>query len=202
MPEGLQPGEDEARYARACEAWMSQIRAVAGQSPTGADFKARVEIGLGNLARDAENQIVVVSSSQAYSTVVDRSVLGTTDALAYQRWVSSIDRKQLPTKFEVREGHEHAGDEKLETLLKHLHERQAQESLQTTKVHDATHDQVRDPRMFLMHMQVRRQQSAEFENDRSRYIEEHREAKLLAEEASEHQKQQERGRDLGSKFYR
>jgi hypothetical protein len=199
VPEGPQPGEDEARYARACEAWMSQIRAVAGQSPTGADFKARVEIGLGNLARDAENQIVVVSSSQAYST---RSVLGTTDGLAYQRWVSSIDRKQLPTEFEVREGHEHAGDEKLETLLKHLHERQAQESLQTTKVHDATHDQVRDPRMFLMHMQVCRQQSAEFENERSRYIEEHREAKRLAEEASEHQKQQERGRDLGSKFYR
>ena len=51
MPEGLQPGEDEARYARACEAWMSQIRAVAGQSPTGADFKARVEIGLGTFAR-------------------------------------------------------------------------------------------------------------------------------------------------------
>ena len=118
MPEALQPGEDEARYARACEAWMSQIRAVAGQSPTGADFKARVEIGLGTLARDAENQIVVVSSSLAYSTVVDRSVLGTTDALAHLRWISSIDRKQLPTKFEVREGLEHAGDEKLETLLK------------------------------------------------------------------------------------
>jgi hypothetical protein len=63
VPEGLQPGKDEARYARACEAWMSQIRAVAGQSPTGADFKARVDIGLGTLARDAENQIVVVSST-------------------------------------------------------------------------------------------------------------------------------------------
>ena len=73
MPEGLQPGEDEARYARACEAWMSQIRAVAGQSPTGADFKARVEIGLGNLARNAENQIVVAGYTRAYSTVVDRS---------------------------------------------------------------------------------------------------------------------------------
>jgi hypothetical protein len=56
------------------------------------------------------------------------TVLGTTDALVYQRWVSSIDRKQLTTKFEVREGHEYAGDEKLETLLKHLHDRQAQES--------------------------------------------------------------------------
>jgi len=49
--------------------------------------------------------------------------LGTTDALAFQRWVSSIDRKQLPTKFEVREGQEHAGVEKLQTLLKHLHDR-------------------------------------------------------------------------------
>ena len=196
MPEGPQPGEDEARYARTCEAWMSQIRAVAGQSPTGADFKARVEIGLGTLARDAENQIVVVSATRAYSTVVDRSVLGTTDAMAYQRWVSSIDRKQLPTKFELREGQEHAGDEKLETLLKHLHDRQAQESRQTTKIHDATHDTVRDPRMFLVHMQVRRQQSAEFENERSRYIEEHREAKRLAEEFNQSQKQEERGRDL------
>ena len=202
VPEGPQPGEDEARYARTCEAWMSQIRAVAGQSPTGADFKARVEIGLGTLARYAENQIVVVSSTRTYSTVVDRSVLGTTDALAYQRWVSSIDRKQLPTKFEVREGQEHAGDEKLETLLKHLHDRQAQESRQTTKIHDVTHDTVRDPRMFLVHMQVRRQQSAEFENERSRYIEEHREAKRLAEEFNQSQKQEERGRDLGSKFYR
>jgi hypothetical protein len=56
--------------------------------------------------------------------------------------------------------------------------------------------------MFLVHTQVRRQQSAEFENERSRYIEEHREATRLAEEFNESQKQQERGRDLGSKFYR
>jgi hypothetical protein len=122
--------------------------------------------------------------------------------MAYQRWISSIDRKQLPTKFEVREGQDHAGDEKLGTVLKRLHDRQAQESLQTTKIHDVMYDTTRDPLMFLMHMQVRRQQSAEFENERSRYIEEHREAARLAEEASEHQKQQERGRDLGSKFYR
>jgi hypothetical protein len=202
VPEGLQPGEDEARYAGACEAWMSQIRAVAGQSPTGPDFEARVEISLGTLAKDAQNQVVVVSSTGIYSTVVDGSVLGTTDAMAYQRWVSSIDRKQLPTKFEVGEGQQHAEDEKLETLLKHLHDRQAEESLQTTKIHDMTHDTTRDPRMFLIHMQVRRQQSAEFENEHSRYIQEHREAERLAEELSENQKQQERVRDLGSKFYR
>jgi hypothetical protein len=77
---------------------MSQIRALAGQSPTGADFKARVEIGLGTLARDAENQIVVVSSTRTYSTVVDRSVLGTTDAMAYQRWISqgAVNRVSNP----------------------------------------------------------------------------------------------------------
>jgi hypothetical protein len=70
VPEGLEPRENEARYARAGEAWMSQIRAVAGQSPTGADFKALVEIGLGTLARDAENQIVVVSCTRSIKTKV------------------------------------------------------------------------------------------------------------------------------------
>ena len=49
---------------RACEAWMSQIRAVAGQSPTGADFKARVEIGLapgnGRVLRVTEGLVEII----------------------------------------------------------------------------------------------------------------------------------------------
>jgi len=49
---------------------MSQIRQIAGESHMGSVFKARVESGVGTLARDDKNQIVVLSPDRAYSTVV------------------------------------------------------------------------------------------------------------------------------------
>jgi len=204
VPRELQADEDEGRYARACEIWMSQIRAIAARSHTGNIFKASVEAGYGKLARDDENQIVVVSPEQNYSTVVDRSLLGTFDPLAFHRWVSSIDRKQLPTKFEVREGQEHSVDPELETVLKSLHARQAEHALSLTQSRDSFDERVttRVPDIFEIHMKNRRQQSAEFEWERERYIEEHREASRIAEQLKEEEKQKTLGRDLGSKFYR
>lgn len=184
---------------------MSEIRAIAGESHTGHIFKGAVEAaGHGTLARDALNQIVVVSPDRDFSTVVDRSLLGTFDALVFQRWVSSIDLSKLPTKFEVREGRQYAGDEKLETLLESLHARQAGDALYATQRRDGLIDSTgfRDPLVFEIHMQNRALQSLSFELERSRYIEEHREAERIAEQLEQEEKQRSRASDLGSKFYR
>jgi hypothetical protein len=200
----LQSEEDELRYARLCEAWMSQIRMLAADSHMGSIFKTKVEAGAGTLARDAENQIVILSPDRAYSTVVERSLLGTNDPLKFHRWVSSIDVNKLPSKFDVREGREHAADPELTTLLKDLHVRQAHESRGMTESNEKFLDAVPNmPNIYLIHMKNRRQQSAEFEDERSRYIEEYREAKRLTEqmEKDEKEKQKQAGRGFESKFY-
>ena len=183
---------------------MSQIRQIAGESHMGSVFKARVESGVGTLARDDKNQIVVLSPDRAYSTVVERSLLGTNDPLNYHRWVSSIDVNKLPAKFDVREGREHADDPKLQTLLKALHARQAEESRSMTESNEKFLDAVPNmPNIYLINMKNRRQQSAEFEEERSRYLEEYREAKRLAAqiEKDEKEKQKEAGYGFESKFY-
>jgi hypothetical protein len=198
--------EGEYRYAQDCEKWMSEVRAIAADSHTGSLFKVAVEAGHATLARDARNQIVALSPTGIYSTVIDRSFLGTEDPFAFHRWVSSIDRSKLPTKFEVREGREHSADPELENLLKALHARQAESSLGLTASNDNFHDTRTSlrgrPEPFLAHMQLRRQQSEEFEAERSRYIEEYREAKRIAEEIEKEEKQKSRESELGSKFYR
>jgi len=204
VPSPLQPEDDELRYARLCEAWMSQIRAIAAGSHMGSIFKAKVESGVGTLARDAENQIVVLSPDRNYSTVVDRSLLGTNDPLEFHRWVSSISVNQLPSKFDVREGGEHAADPELTALLKDLHVRQAHESREVTESNGKFLDAVSNvPNIYLIHMQNRREQSAEFESERSRYIEEYREAKRLTEqlEKEEKEKKKQAGSGFESKFY-
>jgi hypothetical protein len=171
-------------YARACEEWMLKIRQIAAESYTGNIFKGAVETGLGTLARDAENQIVVVSANKQFTTVVDRGLKGTFDPIEFQRWVSSVDRTKLPTRYEVREGWDHAADPPLAGLLKHLDERQAADSAALTKKRDQQMDalQFKDPKQFLVHMQYRREQSAAFEAERNRYIEEHRAAERVREE--------------------
>jgi hypothetical protein len=185
---------------------MSEVRAIAADSHTGALFKVFVEAGHATLARDAQNQIVALSPTGLYSTVIDRSFLGTEDPFAFHRWVSSIDRGKLPTKCEVREGREHGADPELETLLKALHARQAESSLKLTEANDNFHDSRSSmrgrPEPFQAHMQLRRQQSEEFETERSRYIQEYREAKRIAEEIAQEEKQKSRDNELGSKFYR
>jgi hypothetical protein len=204
VPPPLQPEDDELRYARLCEAWMWQIRAIAADSHMGSIFRAKVESGVGTLARDAENQIVVLSPDRNYSTVVDRSLLGTNDPLEFHRWVSSISVNQLPSKFDVREGSAHANDPDLTTLLKDLHVRQAQESRDMTESNGNFLDTVSNvPNIYLIHMQNRRQQSAEFETERSRYIDEYREAKRLTEqmEKDEKEKKKQAASGLESKFY-
>ena len=204
MPRDLNSEQDEALYVRDCLAWMSEIRAMAGETHTGQIFKGAVEVaGYGTLARDARNQIVIVSPEREYSTVVDRAFFGTFDPMVFQRWVSSIDRSKLPTKFEVCEGRQHAGDEKLETLLESLHARQAEDAKDTTERRDGLIDNkgFRDPLVFQTHMQNRALQSMSFELERSRYIEEYREAKSLAEQVEQDEKQRSRANELGSKFY-
>lgn len=190
MPEGLDDlrrEQDADRYARACEDWMHQIREVATHSHTGHIFKGAVETGLGTLARDDQNQIVVVSANKQFSTVVDRGLRSSPfDPLEYQRWVSSIDRKQLPTKYEVREGYDHAGDPPLAGMLRGLHERQAEDSATLTKKldqqMDALHPQYSDSKILLLNIQGRREQSAAFEAERGRYIEEHAAAEKIRAE--------------------
>jgi len=201
----LGPDDNAGQYARLCDNWMSGIRNIASMSPTGDLFKRTVEATAGTLARDAQNQIVVVSPEKNYSTVVDRSLLGTSDAGAFQRWASSIDRAKLPTKFDVREGQEFSGDQKLENTLKHLHARQAEESLRTTKMFDSMHDAkppVKDPRLATMNMQARRDQSAAFETERNRYIHDRREAQRLAEEVNKQERENTLSKDFNSRSYR
>ena len=204
MPRELQPEDDVGRYGRACEAWMTQLRTLAGMSPTGDMFKRTVELSAGTLARDTQNQIVIVSPDRNHSTVLDRSLAGISDGPSFQRWVSSIDRGKLPTKFEVREGQEYSADQKLETLLKHLHGRQAEESLRTTKTFDLMLDAMpaKDPRTFTMNMQVRTEQSAAFETERGRYIQDHLQAKRIAEEVNTQEQQRSLDQEFKSKFYR
>jgi hypothetical protein len=204
VPRELYSDQDEVRYLRDCQAWMSEIRAMAGETHTGQVFKGAVEVaGYGTLARDARNQIVIVSPDRDYSTVVDRAFLGTFDAMAFQRWVSSIDRSKLPTKIEVREGRQYAGDEKLGTLLESLHARQAEDAQNLTERRDGLIDNkgFRDPLVFQTHMQNRALQSMSFELERSRYIEEYHEANRLAEQIEQEEKQKSRADELGSKFY-
>jgi hypothetical protein len=192
------------QYARACEDWMLKIRQVAAQSYTGHIFKGAVETALGSLARDAENQIVVVSANKQFSTVVDRGLKGTYDPIEFHRWVSSIDRSTLPTKYEVREDRDHANDPALAGILKSLHERQAADSAALTAKRDQQMDtaQFQDPMHFLVHMQTRREQSAAFEAERGRYIEEHRAAERIREQLE--QREMERAAEpekFKSKFY-
>ncbi len=200
MPMELGPDSDQ--YARLYDHWMSKIHQIADMSPTGDVFKRTVEAMAGTLARDAQNQIVVVSPEKNYSTVVDRSLLGTSNDGEFQRWASSIDRAKLPTKFEVREGQELRGEHKLENTLKHLHARQSEESLRTTKMLDLMHDTnpVKDPRQFAM--QVRREQSTAFETERNRYILDHRAAQRLAEEVNKQDRENTLTQEFKSKFYR
>jgi hypothetical protein len=183
-PDKLRREMQAAEYARACEAWMLKIREVAAQAYTGYIFKGAVESGLGTLARDAENQIVVVSANKQFSTVVDRGLKGTFDPFEYQRWVSSIDRGQLPTKYDVREGSDHTADQRLVKTLKALHERQAADSAALTQKRDQQLDmaQFKDPKHFFIHMQSRREQSAAFEVERDRYVRQHRAAERTREE--------------------
>jgi len=111
---------------------------------------------------------------------------------------------KLPAKFDVREGREHADDPKLQTLLKALHARQAEESRSMTESNEKFLDAVPNmPNIYLINMKNRRQQSAEFEEERSRYLEEYREAKRLAAqiEKDEKEKQKEAGYGFESKFY-
>jgi hypothetical protein len=79
---------------------MSEISELAAKSHTGSLFKVTVEAGHATLARDAQDQIVAVSPTGLYSTVIDRSLYGTTDPFAFHRWVSSIDSEQA--SLEVR----------------------------------------------------------------------------------------------------
>src|ERR1700730_4140700 len=155
MPMGLGPDADE--YERPCVNRMDRICQIATLSPTGDAFKRTVEATAGTLARDAQDQIVIVSPEKNYSTVLDRSLAGISDADAFQRWASSIDRAKLPTKFEVREGQQFSADQKLENTLKHLHARQAEESLRTTRTLDSMQATMpaKDPRMFAVNMQAR-----------------------------------------------
>jgi len=203
VPDQLQPDED-GRYARACEEWMSQIRAIARGSSTGLSFKASVQSGHGTLARDDMDQIVIVSKGGSFSTVVDRSLLGTFNSDEFQRWVSSIDRTQLPTKFQVREGQEHGADQNLQAILKHLHSRQAEEAFGLTQSNDRFDaiKGLRTPEIFAINMKNRREQSAAFETERNRYIQEHREALRISEEIAQEEKQRTLRNELGSKFYR
>jgi hypothetical protein len=183
-PDKLRREIQADEYARACEQWMLKIRQVAAQSYTGYIFKGAVESGLGTLARDAENQIVVVSANKQFSTVVDRGLKGTFDPFEYQRWVSSIDRGQLPTKYEVREGLDHTADQRLVKTFKALHERQAADSAALTQKRDQQLDmaQFKDPKHFLIHMQTRREQSAAFEAERGRYLRQHHAAERTREQ--------------------
>ena len=200
----LGPGDDVGQYARLCDDWMSKIRKIASLSPTGDAFKRTVEATAGTLARDAQNQIVIVSPEKNYSTVVDRSLLGTSDAVTFQRWFSSIDRAKLPTKYDVREGQEFSGDQKLENTLKHLHARQAEESLRTTKMLDLMHDgaPAKDPRLFTMNMQVRRDQSATFETERNRYILDRRAAQRIADDVNKQERENTLSQEFNLKFHR
>src|SRR5260370_34358001 len=205
MPMELGPGDDADQYARLCDNWMSRIRQIASLSPTGDAFKRTVEATAGTLARDAQNQIVIVSPEKNYSTVVDRSLLATSNAGAFQRWASSIDRVKLPTTFEVREGQQFSGDQKLENTLKHLHARQAEESLRTTKMFDSMHDAtppVKDPRLFTLNMQARRDQSAAFETERTRQTHDRRKATRLAEEVNKQERENTLSQEFQSKSYR
>jgi hypothetical protein len=52
------------------------------------------------------------------------------------------DVKQLPSKFDVREGREHADDPELTALLKDLHVRQAQDSRGMTESNEKFLDAV------------------------------------------------------------
>jgi hypothetical protein len=198
----MELGPDADQYARLHDHWLSNIHKLASLSPTGDAFKRAVEATAGTLARDAQNQIVIVSPEKNYSTVVDRSLLGTSDAGAFQRWASSIDRAKLPTKFEVREGQEFSGDQKLESTLKHLHARQAEESLRTTKMLDLMHDTapMKDPRQFAT--QVRREQSAAFETERNRYILDHRAAQRIAEEVNKQERENTLSQEFNSRLQR
>ena len=203
MPMEMGPDDGTGQYARLCDDWMLKIRRLASTSPTGDAFKSAVEATAGTLARDAQNQIVIVSPEKNYSTVVDRSLLGISDAGAFQRWASSIDRAKLPPKSDVREGRELNGNQKLEDTLKHLHARQAEESLRTTKMFDLVHDAMgtmKDPRMFTMNMQVRRDQSAVFETERSRYILDHRTAQRLAEDVNKQERENTLSQEFNSKL--
>ena len=171
----------------------------------GADFKGAVQgLGHGTLARDSQNQIVVVSEDRAYSTVVDRSLTGISNPVEFQRWISSIDQKQLPEKSAVREGSEQAADPELAKLMKDLHTRQAEESFRTTKIHDMRLDPTKAPdqRLLQLNMQAKGQQSAAFEDERSRYIQEHHEAKRISDGLREEEKKLSLNPELGSKFYR
>ena len=200
----LGPGDDRDQYARLCDDWMSKIRKIASLSPTGDAFKRTVEATAGTLARDAQNQIVIVSPEKNYSTIVDRSLLGTSDAVTFQRWSSSIDRAKLPTKYDVREGQEFSGDQKLENTLKHLHARQAEESLRTTRTLDSMQDTMpaKDPRLFTMNMQVRRDQSATFETERNRYILDHRAAQRIADDVNKQERENTLSQEFNLKFHR
>lgn len=206
MPLPIESDLDQARYGAACETWMEEIRAIAANSLTGQIFKGAVQNGYGTLARDDQNQIVIVSPTRDFSTVVDRSLRGTSDLIDYHRWVSSISVKQLPTKFEVREGQDHAGDKELEGTLRALHAREAEDALALTKASDKKLDE-RPASMaaayFEINMKIRREQSLHFEQERARYIEEHREAKQLAEqmEKDEKERQKRAGHGFESKFY-
>lgn len=197
-------GADDFLYARDCEAWMFEISALAAKSHTGSLFKVNVEAGHATLARDAQNQVVALSPTGLYSTVVDRSLYGTTDPFAFHRWVSSIDRSKLPSKFDVREGEDYAADPKLELLLKNLDSRQALDARRMTEQHDKELDSApkRYPEMFEMHIGQRRQQSADFESERSRYIEEYQEARRMAEEREREEKQKSLSQEFGERAQR
>ena len=60
----------------------------------------------------------------------------------------------------------------------------------------------KDPRMFTMNMQVRTEQSAAFETERGRYIQDHLQAKRIAEEANTQEQQRSLDQEFKSKFYR
>jgi hypothetical protein len=89
-------------------------------------------------------------------------------------------------------------------LLKNLDDRQALDSRRMTERHDKELDAApkRYPEMFEMHIHERRQQSAEFESERSRYVEEYRETRRLQEEREQEDKQKSLSQEFGARAQR
>ena len=107
--------------------------------------------------------------------------------------------------FDVPEGQQFSGDQKLENTLKHMHARQAEESMRTTKMFDSMHDAsppVKDQRLGTMNMQARRDQSAAFETERNRYIHDRREAQRLADEVNKQERENTLSKEFNSRLQR
>ena len=196
MPDDLKL---ENEYARDCELWMNRLREIASASPTGESF--RTNVAPDRLAVDAQNQIVVVSADRKYTTVLDCALVETYNPVKFSDWESSIDRAGLPTKFQVREGLDHAAQPELENTLKGLHARQAEEALGLTEQSNKrlSNPHFQHPGLFDIQMKNRREQSWHFEQERSRYISEHEEAKHILDEIRQNEKQQamEQGQEKG-----